>query len=155
MPRHLQNWIQSILIGKSDFLGQGPHHPNNIVSVVFGNRPLDSSYELFTILGTPVSFIDQELQDGPEPFNRTNLWGIWKVLVLWHKRESLVFHPLLIFVSIVTSCKWQKIMLFAKIIFFTKLNIFRAIIDLEKCIIRPSIENHLSFPQSTLNLTYN
>ena len=36
MTRHLQNWIQSILIGKSDFLGQGPHHPNNIVSVVFG-----------------------------------------------------------------------------------------------------------------------
>ena len=54
----------------------------NIVSVVFGNSPLDSSYELFTTLGTPVSFIDQELQDGPEPFNRTNLWGIWKVLVL-------------------------------------------------------------------------
>ena len=34
------------------------------------------------------------------------------------------------------------------------MNIFRVTDDLEKCIICPSIENYLSFPQSTLNLTY-
>ena len=33
MTRYLQNWIQSILISKSDFLGQALHHPDNIVSV--------------------------------------------------------------------------------------------------------------------------
>ena len=34
MTRYLQNWIQSILISKSDFLGQALHHPDNIVTVV-------------------------------------------------------------------------------------------------------------------------
>ena len=46
MTRYLQNWIQSILISKSDFLGQDLHHHDNIVSVVYGNRPFNPSNEL-------------------------------------------------------------------------------------------------------------
>ena len=89
MTRYLQNWIQSILISKSDFLVQDLHHPDNIVSVVFGNRPFNPSIELFTVLGTAVSFIDQEFENGPESFYRTNLWCIWWILVLGHKEKSL------------------------------------------------------------------